>query len=75
MDQVLAWLSENYIELFALITGVGGAITSIASIIEVFKSDKENKQEIKITREGIIEAFKKANLTEISDVEDFNYSL
>ena len=62
MDQVLAWLGENYIELFALITGVGGAITSIASIIKVFKSDKENKQDIKITREGIIEAFKKAKL-------------
>ena len=62
MDQVLAWLGENYIELFALITGAGGAIASVASIIKVFKSDKENKEEIKITREGIIEAFKKAKL-------------
>lgn len=55
--------------ILAAIVAAGGAITSVCATIKLFKSEKRIKAEnaqmqedVKITREGIVEAFKKSKI-------------
>lgn len=55
--------------ILAAIVATGGAITSVCSAIKLFKSEKRIKAEnaqlqedVKVTREGIVEAFKKSKI-------------
>lgn len=66
---MLEFLSSHSVEITAIITALGGAIGAIVSLIQVFKNNRKinknnelTKQDIKITREGIVEAFKSAKI-------------
>lgn len=66
---MLEFLSSYSVETTAIVTALCGAIGAIVSLIQVFKNNikinKNNeltKQDIKITREGIVEAFKSAKI-------------
>lgn len=66
---MLEFLSQYGVEISAIITGVSGLLASIFGLVKVFKNgkqiDKNNevtKQEIQVTREGIVEAFKEAKI-------------
>lgn len=55
--------------ILAAIVSAGGAITAVCATIKLFKSEKRIKAEnaqmqedVKITREGIVEAFKKSKI-------------
>ena len=66
---MLEFLSNHGVEITAIITALGGAIGAVVSLIQVFKNNRKinknnelTKQDIKITREGIVEAFKSAKI-------------
>lgn len=66
---MLEFLSQYGVEISALITGVSGLLASIFGLVKVFKNGKQisennevTKQEIQVTREGIVEAFKEAKI-------------
>lgn len=55
--------------ILAAIVAAGGAITSVCATIKMFKTEKrvkaseaQTKEDVKITREGIVEAFKKSKI-------------
>ena len=55
--------------ILAAIVAAGGAITSVCATIKMFKTEKrvkaseaQTKEDIRVTREGIVEAFKKSKI-------------
>lgn len=55
--------------ILAAIVAAGGAVTSVCAVIKMFKTEKrvkaseaQTKEDIQITREGIVEAFKKSKI-------------
>lgn len=55
--------------ILAAIVAAGGAVTSVCATIKMFKTEKrvkaseaQTKEDIQITREGIVEAFKKSKI-------------
>lgn len=55
--------------ILAAIVAAGGAITSVCATIKMFKTEKrvkaseaQTKEDIQVTREGIVEAFKKSKI-------------
>lgn len=55
--------------ILAAIAAAGGAITAVCATIKMFKTEKrvkaseaQTKEDVKITREGIVEAFKKSKI-------------
>ena len=55
--------------ILAAIVAAGGAITSVCAVIKMFKTEKrvkaseaQTKEDIRVTREGIVEAFKKSKI-------------
>ena len=66
---MLAFFQIYGTSILAAIVAAGGAITSVCATIKMFKtakrvkaSEAQNKEDVKITREGIVEAFKKSKI-------------
>lgn len=54
---------QNYgADILALIVALGSMATCIAQVIKARNISKESRQEIQITREGIVQAFQKAKI-------------
>ena len=54
---------QNYgADILALIVAIGSMATCIAQVIKARNLSKESRQEIQITREGIVQAFQKAKI-------------
>lgn len=66
---MLEWLTTNGFTLVAGILGVLGTAGASWAVVKVFKTGKKinnainvAKEDVKVTREGIVEAFKSANI-------------
>ena len=59
---MVEFFEAHGLDLIALITALGGLIGTIAGLVRIFKTDKSVGDKIKITREGVVEAFKTAKI-------------